>query len=477
MLGKLSETVASATKPGPFYIGTLGMLRLLAIHRSRLAMDGWPLRRLSEYQRASLRRLRDHAYAKSPFYARFHNGLKDAPLEDLPVLTKSELMDNWDDVVTDRSVTLSEVQEYISSGGWSGKFRGKYYVNMTSGTTGLRGIFVFDTTEWLDSVEATARMRHWAGLPLGLTRRTRQAAVTTLHPWHASAAQAASIQGRFAPMIRIDSTAPLDDTVAKLNEFQPEVLSTYPSLAQQLAELQVGGTLRISPRVVFTTSEVLSESAIEAVSKAWGVRPFDSYGATEGSVIASECSEHRGLHLQADRLIAEFVDEDNHPVAAGEYSAKVLITVLTSRAMPLIRYQLEDSVSPAEEACPCGRPFPLIERIQGRSTEVILLPGRSGGKVAVQPIFFVDVMQRVPSDGWQVIQEGEGRLRVSVMRPGRGFDDTALKKSLIDGLAGQGAAEVSVEIDHPSELVRNAIGKVIMIKGMKSKPSTTPPAP
>ncbi len=53
--------------------------------------------------------------------------------------------------------------------------------------------------------------------------------------------------------------------------------------------------------------------------------------------------------------------------------------------------------------------------------------------------------------------------------------DTA--RSLIDGLAGQGAAEASVETDHPSELVRNAFGKVFMIKGMKSKPSTTPPAP
>ncbi len=468
LLSEARESSSSATKSGPLYIGTFGMLRLFLLYRKQVARDRWTRGQLREYQGAALRRLRDHAYGKSQFYRRFHEGLFDSPLEDLPVLTKAELMKNWDEVVTDRSVRLREVQGYLSKGDWSRKFRGKYYVNSTSGTTGLRGIFIYDSKEWLDSIGCTARMRDWAGLPLGLTNRVRQAVVTTVHPWHLTAASGASVQGRFVPMLRIDSTEPIDVIVAKLNAFQPEVLVTYPSLAKQLAALQMRTELRISPKVVFTTSEVLSGDVEQSVSDAWGVRPFDNYGATESSVIASQCGEHRGLHLYSDRVIVECVDRDNVPVLEGRYSEKVLVTVLSSRTLPLIRYELEDSVCPSSEACPCGRPFPLIGGIQGRSTEVIQLAGRKGD-LTVQPIFFNDVMEGVSAEGWQVIQEGISRLRVSILRPEKGFDEEALRKRLGDGLAELGAGEVSIEIDYPRELMRNSIGKVLLIKRMQAR--------
>ncbi len=469
LLSEARESLSSATKSGPLYIGTLGMLRLFLLYRRQVARDRWTPQQLREHQQAAQKRLRDHAYGKSPFYRRFHKGLYGSPLEDLPVLTKAELMKNWDEVVTDKSVRLREVQDYVAQGDWSRRFRDKYYVNTTSGTTGLRGIFIYDSKEWLDSLVGTARMRDWAGLRLRPTNRIRQAVVTTVHPWHVTAASGASIQGRFVPILRIDITEPIDDIVAKLNVFQPEVLVTYPSFAKQLAALQMRTKLRISPKVVFTTSEVLSGDVKESVSNAWGVQPFDNYGATESSVIASQCGEHRGFHLYSDRVIVECVDRNNAPVLEARYSAKVLITVLSSRTLPLIRYELEDSVCPSSQACPCGRPFPLIKGIQGRSTEVIRLAGKKGDLLTVQPIFFNDLMEGISAEGWQVIQEGISCLRVSILRPEEGFDEKALKKDIDHGLAELGAGEVSIEIDYPRELIRNSIGKVILIKPMEAQ--------
>ncbi len=87
--------------------------------------------------------------------------------------------------------------------------------------------------------------------------------------------------------------------------------------------------------------------------------------------------------------------------------------------------------------------------------------------VAVQPLFFHLVMEKAPAEGWQIVQEGQNHLRVFVLNPEPAFDEKALSNSLVDGLAEIGVGEVFVEVDYPSALRRNSIGKVIMIKAME----------
>ncbi len=80
------------------------------------------------------------------------------------------------------------------------------------------------------------------------------------------------------------------------------------------------------------------------------------YAATETASIASECAQHRGLHLYEDLIIAEAVDGDNQPVPAAVHADKPRVTVLFSRTTPLIRYEMSDSVQVADAACPCAMP-------------------------------------------------------------------------------------------------------------------------
>jgi phenylacetate-coenzyme A ligase PaaK-like adenylate-forming protein len=442
------------------------MLRLYMMDRKLRGRERWKRERLLRYQQEALQRLREFAYAKSPFYRWFHDGLFDSPIQELPILTKTKLMENWNEVVTDRNLTLDQVKNYLAQDDWSTLLRGKYYVNMTSGTTGLRGIFVYDTSEWLSTLAGASRNRGWAGAPARLTKAFKQAWVTTVHPWHQTALMGATTQSRISPSLRVDSTEPMNDLVSKLNAFQPEVLFTYPSMAKQLAHSQLAGELKIAPKVVTTGAEPLTGDVREAVVRAWGVMTFDSYGGTECAAWAGECSEHRGLHVHEDRVVAEFVDQHNNPVAPGQYGAKVLITVLSTRTLPLIRYELNDSVQPSKDICPCGRPFALLNGVQGRLEEVIHMTGQSVENVAVQPLFFQVVMEKLEADGWQVFQVTKSNLRVSILHPAAGFDEVRFKGSLIRGLTEQGVASPSIEVDFPTALKTNPIGKVFLIKAL-----------
>ena len=76
--------------------------------------ERWTRSQLEAYQAESLRRLRDHAYACSPFYQRFHKGLTDRPLKELPVLTKALVMEHFDELVTDREIRLEDVRAHMA---------------------------------------------------------------------------------------------------------------------------------------------------------------------------------------------------------------------------------------------------------------------------------------------------------------------------------------------------------------------------
>ena len=123
-----------------------------------------------------------------------------------------------------------------------------------------------------------------------------------------------------------------------------DVLVAYASMARVLAEEQLAGRLRIAPRAMMCSSEVLTSETAARVERAWGSRPFNVYAATETAGIASECPLHR-MHLYEDLVITEVVDEMNRPVPAGRVGAKLLVTVLFSRTQPLIRYEMSDCVS------------------------------------------------------------------------------------------------------------------------------------
>ena len=233
----------------------LGLIaRYLVLRRQLRSRERWSPDRLRVHQRDALRELRAYAMARSPFYRRFHAGLEGRPLADLPVLTKAELMANFDDLVTDRDVRLADVEAHLGTITGDVRFRDRYRVVSTSGTTGLRGIFLSDPIEWAHVIGSYARAQEWAGIVPSLRRPVRLAVVSTTTPWHQSARVGASVRSPLAPTIRLNATDPMGQTVDQLNAFQPASLVAYASMQRLLAEEQLAGRLRISPKAVMSAS-------------------------------------------------------------------------------------------------------------------------------------------------------------------------------------------------------------------------------
>jgi phenylacetate-coenzyme A ligase PaaK-like adenylate-forming protein len=93
----------------------------------------------------------------------------------------------------------------------------------------------------------------------------------------------ASLSSRLLPTLRLDATEPVTSLVRQLNQWQPEVLTVYPSVLKQLADEQLAGRLRIPLRTIATSAEVLPDDTRRRVKQAWNLRVFDTYGATEYS--------------------------------------------------------------------------------------------------------------------------------------------------------------------------------------------------
>lgn len=422
----------------------------------------WPRQRLEQYQARSLRRLRAFAYARSPFYRAFHEGLTARPLHELPSLPKSMLLERFDDIVTDPAVRSDDLERHLATDSVESLFRGRYLLTASSGTTGQRALLLSDSSEWLTSLASMSRQNAWMGLKQ-LPRKRRLAYALSTVPWHVSSRSLHFVDRHLTPIHLLDAGDSLDSIVARLNEWQPEVLSTYASLARVLADEQLEGRLHVRPEAVSTGGDVLTEDTRRRIAAAWGRPPYDAYATTEAAVLAAECSYHCGLHVFEDLVIVENVDARGRPVAAGEYGDKVLITVPFRRTVPLIRYEIDDTLRFATAACPCGRTLRLIDDIRGRAAEVLWLPRPSGGRTSIDPSLFYRVLDAFPVGAWQVVHT-DGGLDVLVARPRDGFSDVSIMEVLARELRACGAEPPPIRVLRVARVPRGHTGKTLLVR-------------
>src|SRR6266545_1325033 len=423
----------------------VGLLaRVLWKRRDLRQRDRWSHGQIVRHQETEIARLRAFAYARSPFYARFHRGLEHRPLNELPVLTKGQLMEAFDELVTDRSVHLEEVREHVAQAGADELFRGRYQVARTGGTTGNPGLFLADPNEWAWIIASYNRAQEWAGIRPDLLERLRLAVVSSRVPWHQSARVGKSVDSPIVPVRRFDALQPLAEIVQGLNEWQPNNLIAYASMTKMLADEALAGRLRIHPRAVMSSSEVLTEEARSRAAEAWGATPFNVYAATETATIASECAQHR-LHMFEDLVVTEIVDEKNQPVPRGTSGAKILVTVLFSRTQPLIRYEMSDRITVSASGCGCGLQYEALDGIEGRAEDVLEMPGTISSTAKIHPNLFHKILEPLPLAEWRVDQLPD-RIRVSLVRPAPNLDLGTVQADLVRALEAAGTLDPTVEV-------------------------------
>lgn len=436
--------------------------------RSRVlhSRERWTRMHIREHQEEELQRLRRFAYDNSPFYKKFHQGLENSSIHELPILTKQQLMHSWDEIVTDRTLHLKDIELYLDNLKGPELYDDTYRAAATGGTTGVKGIVVHNKQEWLQFFSSAMRTSGWSNMPISFWKKPRLAIVQSLLPWHVAGA-IGLIKIPVVKMLPLDVVEPLEEVVHKLNDFKPHVLAGFAGNIHQLAQEQLAARLHISPGTVITTAETLKKEARHAIERAWGTQPFETYASTETGVIASECEAHNGLHIYEDLVFIEVVDNDNKPVPVGEYGNKVLVTVFWSRTLPLIRYEISDHLKLDSNLCSCGRTFTLIKEIQGREENVIYLPGQKRGEVAIQPDVFFDNMVLLPIDGWQVVQERDDAVTFLILGAHPDFSESDFLKRITDELAKQGAKPPAVKVEYIKELRRTPLGKTITIQSLK----------
>ena len=449
------------------------MFHALRIAAQLARHDGWTLHDIRSHQRALFRRLLRHAVAKSPFYRELYGGPRiddDISETDLPVVDKRTIMENFDQVVTDRRLRLSDVARHLESITGDDYYLGNYRALATSGTSGLRGTFVYNRAEWRVVMANTLRWNRFIGLSPGFPARVRIATIGADNPMHVSHRIPASGNVGLFKMRHLEATAEIGEMVAALNRYRPDVLLPYPSIAGLLAQEQIDGRLGIAPRIVSTHSEVLTFDTAERIQRAWGIRPYNHYGLTEEPHIGTDCALHCGVHAFEDLCMIEVVDEDNQPVPPGAVGRKYLLTNLYNYTQPLIRYEVTDMISKSIDPCRCGRPFPLIDTIEGRSEDILFLRARDGAQIAVSPMALALCVESCDHVREYRMRHDAEVIRLDIV-PDRDADPRTLEQILAARIRAviekQHAMPPSVEIAFVDRMGREKekMGKAKMIRG------------
>ena len=225
------------------------------------------------------------------------------------------------------------------------------------------------------------------------------------------------------------STGGTEKQIGLLVDFGVTGICCTPSYALQIAEVaeQMGVDLRQQPlRSAICGAEPWTEAMRSNIESRLGVQAFDIYGLTEacGPGVGCSCEAHNGIHMCEDFFLVELIDPDTgEPVPDGE-RGELIITALTKKGMPLVRYRTHDLTRVVPGPCSCGRTHKRIARFTGRTDDMLIIRG-----INVFPSQVEDVLVRI--DGvlpqYLLVVERTGNLdtlEIKVEVEERFFSDT-----------------------------------------------------
>ncbi len=246
------------------------------------------------------------------------------------------------------------------------------------------------------------------------------------------------------------------------------ILCCTPSYALTIADVaeNIGFDLsRIKLKSGLFGAEPWSDSARESIEERLGLSAHDIYGLTEviGPGVAGECEAKAGLHVYDDHFIPEVIDPDSgEPLPPGE-KGELVLTCITKRAFPIIRFRTRDITRLDYETCACGRTQPRMERITGRTDDMLIIRG-----VNVFPSQIEEVLLRIEEvePHYQLVLTREGHLdnlEVQVEVSPAMFSDEVRKLEAIEDrirerLSSALGIRVGVKLVEPRSIERS-IGK------------------
>lgn len=401
------------------------------------------LEKIVHYQEKKLRELMPRLYTDSPFYRRKlleagvdpHSVRTMADLARLPFTTKSELRTGYP------LGLLAVPEEQVVR------------IHSSSGTTGKPVVVPYTAND----VSTWAEMMARCLATVGLTNIDRVQVTPGYGLWTAGIGFQAGVE-RLGAMTIPTGPGNTEKQIEMMIDLGATVLIGTSSYGLLLAEEihKRGLRDRIKLRRGIFGSERWGDKMRVRIEELLGIETFDIYGLTEiyGPGIAIDCPEHSGLHYWYDQLLFEVIEPvTGRQLSTGE-EGELVVTTLTKEGMPLLRYRTHDITRINTGQCPCGSPYPTIQRVLGRTDDMIKIKG-----VNIYPGQVDHVLQITEGAGseYQIIltrDQGKDRILIKVEgEPDCFFDQVAERcRKNIKARIGVSA---DVEVVPPGSLPRS----------------------
>ncbi|NVN91797.1 MAG: phenylacetate--CoA ligase family protein [Desulfuromonadales bacterium] len=399
---------------------------------------------LEEIQWRRLQELWHFLWENNKFYiAQFQKaGLNKESLSEpgdirkLPLLSKKDIRDNVNDLISlgyDKNNLL-----HFKTGGSTGK-----------------ALDIFVTEECSELRNACAR-RHdrWTGWELG-----EAIGAAWGNPKQPKTIKEKLINSFVQPYVYLDTMAVTEHSVhrfvADWKRVRPTMLFGHAHslfvLAQKIDNMGIKG---IEPVGILSTSMMLIPHERKVIEKVFGVKVTDRYGCEEVSLIGSECEQHDGLHMNIEHLVVEFVKDDGSYAGPGE-PGSIVVTDLMNRAMPFVRYRVEDIGIPLDRQCSCGRGLPLMGKVTGRVADFLVK--QDGTKVAGISLIENTLTYMPGLDQLQIVQERLDNFILNVV-PGKDYT-TDVGNSLVVYFKDVFGKDVQVKLQLVAEIQPEKSGK------------------
>jgi phenylacetate-CoA ligase len=392
---------------------------------------------IQNLQTKRLKAMIKHAYDHVPYYRRIFNEAHIYPddikttkdLEKIPVLTKDTIRHNLTDLIA-TNIPKKNILERNSSGSTGAPL--KYYIDRDTYSFG-----------WAQ----TFRCWSWAGYSLG------DSYVKITHPRKTvlKKIQDVVMNCTLIPAFQINEMN-IQAIVKTIKSSKPVILRGYPSSVYLLSRIIEHEEIKdVKIKSVMTTGDTLLPEFRDSIQKNLNCAIFDAYGG-EGTTVAFECEEHHGFHIAEEGVIVEYLNSYGDP-STDDYG-ELCLTNLTNYAMPLIRYNIQDIGRRSDEMCPCGRELSLLKSIEGRSTDIIVTPGK---KLLTIHFFSTFLKNYTGLLQYQIIQEVLDKLTINVVK-----DDTYQNENtqkIITECKDRIGEEIDIRIEFVNEIPLLKSGK------------------
>lgn len=364
---------------------------------------------LIELQSNKLRKLLDHSVQNIPYYKDIakkinYNAIGDSKIELLkfPFLDKIKIKENLPDRILDNT-------------------RKTYFIDYTSGSSGVQGEFYSDRDAYINCIAVQTLWWEWAGYKLG--DKLFQTGMT-LNRGFIKGIKDRLLRVKYIQAFQMNKEEIKNNLNAIMNTNDyffmgyASSLYTYAKFAKDM------GIRNIKFKAVVSWGDKMFPHYRQALEEQFDTEVFDTYGASEGAMIAAECELHN-YHIMTPHVYIELLDKNGNEVETGQIG-EVVVTRLDNYHMPLIRYKIGDIAikSSADKTCFCGRQLPMLEKIIGRDTDIVIT--KHGKYLIVH--FFTGIFEFLNEiKQFQVVQHNLDDIEIRYI-PDLSFDQNCLER-------------------------------------------------